>query len=60
MKIITLMINKKRRKKEKERENYRAVIVNRNTHYGAFTVLFGTDSSCLQVRDLKGFIYSED
>ncbi len=26
----------------------------------AFTDLFGTDSSCLQVRNLKGFIYSAD
>jgi len=26
----------------------------------AFTVLLGTDSSCLQVRDLKCFIYSAD
>ncbi len=26
----------------------------------AFTVLFGTDSSCLQVRDLKGFFLSAE
>ncbi len=29
------------------------MIVNRKAHYGAFSVLFRTDSSCLQVRDLK-------
>ncbi len=34
----------KERKKER-RKNYRAVIINRNADYGAFTVLFGTDSS---------------
>ncbi len=34
--------------------------VNRNAHYGCIQLLFGTDRSCLQVRDLKGFIYSAD
>ncbi len=29
------------------------MIVNRKAHYGAFSGLFRTDSSCLQVRDLK-------
>ncbi len=50
--IITLIINKnEKRKNKKERELQGSDTVNRNAHYGAFTVLFGTDSSCLQVRD---------
>ncbi len=49
------------REKGKKKKNYRAVIQSIEMQIiAAFTVLFGTDSSCLQVRDLKGFIYSVD
>ncbi len=52
---------KRKRKKERKKNNYRAVIQSIEMQIiAAFTVLFGTDSSCLQVRDLKGFIYSVD
>ncbi len=52
---------KRKRKKERKKKNYRAVIQSIEMQIiAAFTVLFGTDSSCLQVRDLKGFIYSVD
>ncbi len=43
-----------------ERELQGSDTVNRKAHYAAFTVQFGIDSSCLQVRDLKCFIYSDE
>ncbi len=44
-----------------KKENYRAVIQSIEMHIMLHSqLLFGTDGSRLQVRDLKGFIYSAD
>ncbi len=59
--------NNKKKKKEREnkkkrkKENYRAVIRSIEMQIMVHPqLLFGTESSCLQVRDLNGFIYTVD